>query len=69
MTDRIEAKASLKDEVVTATLTLGEATLTLSCPQRSEEAWADMANLVVQSEESFAVVLEALAAKAERVDS
>lgn len=64
----IEAKATLKDETVTATLTLGKATLTLSYPQRDEEAWADMANLVVQSEDSFAEVLEALAAKAEQVE-
>lgn len=60
----IEAKATLKDEVVTATLTLGSATLTLSYPQRDEQAWVDMPKLVVGSEDLFAEVLEALAAKA-----
>lgn len=61
----IKATGSLRDDVVIATLTLGESTLTLTFPRDDEQAAEDMSRLVVLAEDSFARVLEALVAAAE----
>lgn len=61
----IKASGSLDVGVVTATLRLGDATLTLSFPRDDDQAASDMADLVDRSEDAFTQVLEALILKAE----
>lgn len=66
MTQDITAKGSLTETHVIVTLTMGEATLTLTYPRDNEQASDDMADLVASSEDAFVRVLEALVEEANK---
>lgn len=57
----IQANGTLKDGKLTATLTLGESTLTLVSPK--EDLEGDGVNLIVAATEGFTQLVEALVVK------
>lgn len=61
----INATGSLTKDLVSATLTLGDASLSLIYPRDDDQAVEDMVELVQRAEDAFTDVLEALIEKAQ----
>lgn len=63
--NEIKGTGNIGDNVVTAVLSLGGATLTLSYPQLDESEAQNAVDLVTYAEEAFGTVLAALVEAAE----